>query len=316
MSKYFTINDLKTKQQAIDEAAAGKVYFTEDAAHNPQGIVYKGKIYGREDVTKGYLNTTDGKFYKESSFTNVLFADADKLYIELATNKIYRYTGSIYTPVSGVEYSAGNGISIINNTIRVSTFTVDASDNATFIGDVINSDGDKLSDKIEIGDVTGNFAPLVDGKVPAANLPSYVDDVIELLDLTATPPATCVTGDKYFNTLTNKIYTATGTDTWGVEGADPEKGKIYVNLSNNKTYRWGGSSMVEISSSLVIGTTAGTAFEGSRGLQCENDIDTLETEMTGKQATLISGTNIKTINNTSILGEGNISISTSLLWDE
>lgn len=42
-----------------------------------------------------------------------------------------------------------------------------------------------------------------------------------------------------------------------------ESGKIYVDLPYNKTYRWGGSSYAEISESLAIGTTAGTACEGN-----------------------------------------------------
>ena len=44
-----------------------------------------------------------------------------------------------------------------------------------------------------------------------------------------------------------------------------ETGKIYVDLNTNKTYRWGGSSYVEISESLAIGTTEGTAFSGKTG---------------------------------------------------
>jgi hypothetical protein len=55
------------------------------------------------------------------------------------------------------------------------------------------------------------------GKVPAAQLPSYVDDVIEVANFAALP----VTG---------------------------ETGKIYVTLDTNKTYRWTGSTYVEISS--------------------------------------------------------------------
>ena len=56
------------------------------------------------------------------------------------------------------------------------------------------------------------------GKVPAFQLPSYVDDVIESANLAALP--------------------STG-----------ETGKIYVTLDNNKTYRWSGSTYVEISAS-------------------------------------------------------------------
>lgn len=62
------------------------------------------------------------------------------------------------------------------------------------------------------------FASLVDGKVPASQLPSYVDDVLEYANLGAFP--------------------ATG-----------ETGKIYVSLATNLTYRWSGSAYVEISAS-------------------------------------------------------------------
>lgn len=56
------------------------------------------------------------------------------------------------------------------------------------------------------------------GKVPSAQLPSYVDDVLEYATLAGFP--------------------ATG-----------ETGKIYVALNTNKTYRWSGSAYVEIASS-------------------------------------------------------------------
>ena len=41
------------------------------------------------------------------------------------------------------------------------------------------------------------------------------------------------------------------------------------------------------------------------------DLDTMESDISGKQATLVSGTNIKTVNGNSLLGSGNISISSS-----
>lgn len=61
------------------------------------------------------------------------------------------------------------------------------------------------------------YAPLgADSKVPAANLPSYVDDVLEAANLAALP--------------------ATG-----------EVGKIYVTIDNNKIFRWSGSVYIEVS---------------------------------------------------------------------
>lgn len=44
-----------------------------------------------------------------------------------------------------------------------------------------------------------------------------------------------------------------------------------------------------------------------RGVVDSNGVN-LETKLAQKQATLVSGTNIKTINNTSILGSGNLTI--------
>ena len=72
------------------------------------------------------------------------------------------------------------------------------------------------------------------GKVPASQLPSYVDDVLEYSAKSSFP--------------------TTG-----------ETGKIYVDTSDNKTYRWSGTAYVEISPSLALGTTSSTAYRGDRG---------------------------------------------------
>lgn len=72
------------------------------------------------------------------------------------------------------------------------------------------------------------------GLVPAAQLPSYVDDVVEAANYAALPTS-------------------------------GESGKIYVTLDNNLTYRWSGSQYVEISKSLALGETDSTAYAGSKG---------------------------------------------------
>lgn len=72
------------------------------------------------------------------------------------------------------------------------------------------------------------------GKVPAAQLPSYVDDVLEVANFAALP----------------------GTGATGV---------IYITQDDNKTYRWTGSAYAEISASLALGETSATAYRGDRG---------------------------------------------------
>lgn len=102
------------------------------------------------------------------------------------------------------------------------------------------------------------------GKVPSSQLPSYVDDVIDVVSFVTSNPTSGMTiGNVYYNSATKKLFTATSA-TAGVT-SNPEAGKIYVSIANNKTYRWSGSIMTEISASLALGTTSSTAFRGDYG---------------------------------------------------
>lgn len=59
-----------------------------------------------------------------------------------------------------------------------------------------------------------------------------------------------------------------------------------------------------------VGTITGITMNGtSKGTSGVVDLGTVITDISGKQDALVSGTNIKTINNESILGSGNITIS-------
>lgn len=81
------------------------------------------------------------------------------------------------------------------------------------------------------------------GQVPATQLPSYVDDII----------------DGYL--YEGKFY-EDAQHTTEISGED---GKIYVDLETNLTYRWATSQFVEISKSLALGDTASTAYYGDKG---------------------------------------------------
>lgn len=80
---------------------------------------------------------------------------------------------------------------------------------------VAQTTGDSADKVMSQKAVTDNFARLVDGKVPESQLPSYVDDVVEYDSKSAFP----VTG---------------------------EEGKIYVDKSTNLTYRWSGSTYIQV----------------------------------------------------------------------
>ncbi|MFB0919747.1 MAG: phage tail protein, partial [Oscillospiraceae bacterium] len=91
------------------------------------------------------------------------------------------------------------------------------------------------------------------GKVPTAQLPSYVDDV---LDAYVVSGATAYTAG--WLSLTN-----------GGAALTPEISKIYIVLSDgdyqSKTYRWSGTTYAEISPSIALGETSSTAYRGDRG---------------------------------------------------
>lgn len=111
-------------------------------------------------------------------------------------------------------------------------------------------------------------ADLVDGLVPANQLPSFVDDVLEFADLSSFPGA--------------------GDD------PAPEQGKIYVALDSNKTYRWSGSQYVEISPGALpndaqLDITTGTGLSGSGFFTANADTDveiTLQHGDTSSQASV------------------------------
>lgn len=84
-------------------------------------------------------------------------------------------------------------------------------------------------------------ADLENGKVPAAQLPSFVDDIEEYSSTAAFP--------------------ATGED-----------GKLYVAKDTNKVYRWSGSGYTEVSESLALGETSSTAYAGNKGKQNADNI--------------------------------------------
>ena len=101
-----------------------------------------------------------------------------------------------------------------------------------------------------------NKADLVDGKVPAEQLPSYVDDVVEFQSIISYNSLKGTIGyasykDKLFFISTdpykNKfINTKDNTAESDWEIIEPEDGKIYININDNHSYRWTGSTLLDL----------------------------------------------------------------------
>lgn len=52
-----------------------------------------------DDVKEGYYNTLDGKFYEEDTFETEITPETDKVYVDRATNKTYRWSGSEFVTI-------------------------------------------------------------------------------------------------------------------------------------------------------------------------------------------------------------------------
>lgn len=98
--------------------------------------------------------------------------------------------------------------------------------------------------RVEMGAPNGVATLDSAGLVPASQLPSYVDDVLEFTSVSQFPQ--------------------TG-----------EKDKIYVDLSSNLIYRWSGTQYIEISKSLALGETSTTAYAGDKGKANRQAIESL-----------------------------------------
>lgn len=109
------------------------------------------------------------------------------------------------------RFAEADEIALVNITAADTLLIKDST-----TGDIMRLPFSTLSDAIKAA-IGNSFATLVDGKVPASQLPSYVDDVLEYANFAGFP--------------------------------NPgESGKIYIAIDTNKTYRWGGSAYVDISS--------------------------------------------------------------------
>lgn len=131
--------------------------------------------------------------------------------------------------------------------------------------------------------------------IPSRFLPSYVDDVIDLLGgiVGSTPTSGMTAGYKYYVTSTKKIFTASSA-TSGIT-SDPISDVIYIvpdDINGAIMYRWSGTTLVKIvNGGIVIGTTTGTAFDGARGLNNENILKSVPNKLITDVSVIAQGPN-------------------------
>lgn len=145
----------------------------------------------------------------------------------------------------------------------------------------------------------GGYATLDEnGIIYTHQLPSFVDDVLEFskkitTNITIKQASLSSDPDQIVYSTQKKVFAAlNGSEyysNWGRSdkfpaaqdygtvstGVTPAKHKIFVCVGNptdisynpdvNKTFRWSGTDLIEISASVALGEVSGTAYDGAKG---------------------------------------------------
>lgn len=134
------------------------------------------------------------------------------------------------------------------------------------------------------------------GKVPAEQLPSYVDDVIDVYATYDKSP----TGD-----LSNIALFSDADHNTPITG---EAGKIYQNVTTGEPgyqFRWTGTTWsLIVSGGVVIGEITGTAYDGAKGKTTTDNLNTLKAFNPIRLTNIVTDTSKATIQYEKVDGTG------------
>lgn len=245
-------------------------------------------------TTVGYLQIEN----YASTVYGVKFFDFNNLkYIsntgDMASQTLHGILASEGTKLTSVKAN----VELAGTEHTLTSLSIDGNRYKVSAGESGNVDLSNYYQKEEIDNSLTLKADLVNGLIPAAQLPSYVDDVIEFNKEVSgktwleTTLATEIGSIVWNNTAASNLSGGSsspyykkffknidGTEA-GLEIFPPEAGKIYVNIGSDgyKTYRWSGSNLVEISKSIGLGESSTTAYAGNKGKANATKIAELET---------------------------------------
>lgn len=146
--------------------------------------------------------------------------------------------------------------------------TADTALKTELTGDIQEVQDDLNTFKATKGQANGLASLGSDGKVPAAQLPSYVDDVIDVYATYDVSPT---------NQISNiKLY----SDAAHANPVIGEAGKSYNDITKGNPgyqFRWSGTTWVPITSGgLIIGEISGTAYDGAKGKTTSDELQALK----------------------------------------
>ena len=208
---------------------------------NNSGVLYKERLTNNSvQIGDTLMFQVTGTALKDSIMSNAAQHNVLRGRTEIVANAVALGGSSGGSSGGTADYPSftgnANKVLTVNTaedgvewTTAVTQVYVDTQD--SLLQDQIDSKADAMATSQSLA----LKADLISGLIPASQLPSYVDDVLNFPDLASFPSL-------------------------------GEDGKIYIAEDVNKTYRWGGSSYVEIGGGgVALGETSSTAYRGDRG---------------------------------------------------
>lgn len=268
---------------------------TETEMNDPNWIIYARKY---DDIPTFEFNYISTNIYSIADID-----DYNKYVNSFKYNTLVRF---IFNESSTTINEYIGYISKVGSTLRILIYLQESNDFVydTIISGIIENNELRIS-RLTNSDIltylynansSGGVVLLNDDTlIPSKFLPSYVDDVIDLLGgiVESTPTSGMTAGYKYYVTSTKKIFTASSA-TSGIT-SDPISDVIYVvpdDINGAIMYRWSGTTLVEIvNGGIVIGTTTGTAFDGARGLNNENILKSVPNKLITDVSVIAQGPN-------------------------
>ncbi len=249
--------------------------------------------YNTGYVGKGYGYFRAKVDYRDVEIKNILLSSSLNILVQVVKgmfviidNKL-AISDNIYSVLmrkctSGVWGEWGT---IINNVALIQLQNATTSNT----NDIANLQSQVTAINDSIAKPSG-IAPLdANGKVPAANLPAFVDDVVEFNGIVQTayvePRELPILGNEsaelaiYYSSSLQRFIVYNPEDglyysNWSGEknyqsNYVPVSGKIFVCRNDGLGYRWSGTQLAPIGSALALGETSSTAFAGDRGVMLE-----------------------------------------------
>ena len=257
---------------------------------------------------EGRLDIENGRVNLKNNLNSVYSITNNEVVMELNDDGLRYHDNATNRDVNITPYYGANDQNVDPATIKVNGIGLaretDLNKKVSLRGDTMTGNLNAPAFTVDSTKVSDGDKPLIDGAInfkykntndepwnawltmlPSGQLQFGSQGAV------ASEIGTVATQEWVNKKITNTYIYKGSVDTYDALPSSADPGFVYNVRSNGANYAWTGTEWDELGATVNL------------------DVYALKTDLNGKQDKLVSGTNIKTINGTSILGTGDITIS-------